>query len=320
MMLRVLLMTLALVASAPSMAQAWPTKTVKITVPFPPGGSADPLARAIATKLQESLGQPFVVENKPGASGSIGTGLVARSPADGYAFVVVFDTHAVNPFLIPDMPYDTHKDLQPVMLVGLAPLALATLPTKPYRSLADVVAAAKANPSAVTFGSVQNGSTGHLEMILWQQAAGIKLTHAPYRGAGPMVTDALGGHIELAIGSAAVIAPQVRAGKLRGIAVTSAKRSPSMPDVPTLSEQGFNNLDAYAWWGLYAPAGLPKPILDKFHAEVVKALQAPDVRQQLEGQLGMQLVLSTPEDMRTFVDGEMARWGKTVRDNGIKLD
>ncbi len=323
-MLRNLTLALALLAS-PFMhtqlhAQQWPSKPVKLIVPFPPGGSADPIARVLSVKMAEALGQPFVVENKPGASGSIGTGFVAKSPADGYSFVIVFDTHAVNPFLIPDMPYDTVKDLQPVMLVGTAPLALATHPSKPYKTLADVVAAAKAKPGAVTFGSVQNGSTGHLEMTLWQQAAGVKLTHAPYRGAGPMVTDLLGGHIELGIGSAAVIGPQVKSGKLRGIAVTSDKRAPAMPDTPTLTEQGFAGLDAYAWWGIYAPAGLPKPILDRFHAEAAKALAKPDVMQLLQEQLGMQLVVSTPEEFRTFVAAEMAKWGKTVKDNGIKMD
>ena len=319
-MLHILLISVALFAGIPALAQSWPTKPVKIIVPFPPGGSADPIARVISAKLATSLGQPFVVENKPGASGSIGTGIAAKSPPDGYTFVVVFDTHAVNPFLIADMPFDTQKDLQPVMLVGVAPLAIATLPTKPYKNLADVVAAAKVNPNAVTFGSVQNGSTGHLEMLLWQKAAGVRLTHAPYRGAAPMVTDALGGHIELAIGSAAVIAPHVRSGKLRGIAVTGQNRSSAMPEVATLVEQGYPNLNAYAWWGIYAPAGLPKVILEKFHAEVVKAFRAPDVVQLMQDQLGMQLVLNTPEEMQKFVNIEMLRWSNVIKENGIKLD
>jgi len=319
-MLHILLISFALLAGVPASAQSWPTKPVKLIVPFPPGGSADTIARVISAKLAISLGQPFIVENKPGASGSIGTGIAAKSPPDGYTFVVVFDTHAVNPFLIADMPFDTQKDLQPVMLVGVAPLAIATLPTKPYKNLADVVAAAKRNPNAVTFGSVQNGSTGHLEMLLWQKAAGVRLTHAPYRGAAPMVTDALGGHIELAIGSAAVIAPQVRSGKLRGIAVTSENRSSAMPEVSTLVEQGYPNLNAYAWWGIYAPAGLPKVILEKFHAEVVKAFRAPDVVQLMQDQLGMQLVLNTPEEMQKFVNIEMLRWSNVIKENGIKLD
>jgi len=323
-MVRIFLLALALFAGAAAPAHAhaeqWPAKPVRLVVPFPPGGSADPLARALGAKLSESLGQPFVIENRAGASGSIGTGVVAKSPPDGYSFVIVFDTHAVNPFLIADMPYDTLKDLDPVMLVGTAPLALATHPSTPYASLADVVAAAKAKPGVVTFGSVQNGSTGHLQMLLWQQAAGAELTHAPYRGAAPMVVDLLGGHIDLGIGSAAVIGPQVKSGKLRGIAVTSAERVASMPDTATLAEQGFSNLDTYAWWGIYAPAGLPKPILDKFHAELVNALDQPDVKQLLQEQLGMQVVASTPEDFRTFVDAEMEKWGATIRKYGVKLD
>lgn len=318
-MLRRLALCLAALLAVPALAQTWPTKPVRIVVPFPPGGSADPIGRAIATKLQESLGSPFVVENRPGASGALGTAQVAKAPPDGHAWVVVFDTHAVNPFLIEKMPFDK-SELQPVMLVGTAPLAIATHPGKPYKTMADVVDAARRNPGAVTFGSVQNGSTGHLQMMLWQDATGLKLTHAPYKGAAPMVTDLLGGHIELGIGSAAVIVPQVRSGKLRGLAVTSADRSPGMPDVQTFKEAGFTNMDAYAWWGIYGTAGVPQAIVERFHAEVVKALGAPDVRGQLENQLGMKLVLSSPADMARFVDGEMAKWGGIVKQHSIRSD
>lgn len=318
-MLRILMMSLALLASAPTWAQDWPTKPVKIVVPFPPGGSADPIGRAIASKLEASLGQPFIVENKPGASGSIGTAQVARSAPDGYSWVIVFDTHAVNPFLISKMPYEK-SDLQPVMVVGIAPLAIATRPDKPYKSLADIVAAAKKNPGGVNFGSVQNGSTGHLQMILWQEAAGVKLIHVPFRGAGPMLTDLMGGHIEFGIGSAAVMTPRVKAGTLRGIAVTSSERASGMPDVATFKEAGFDGMDAYAWWGIYAPAGVPRPILDKFHAETVKALSSPEVKSQLEEQLGMKLVLNKPEEMAKFVDGEMAKWSKIIKEHNIRMD
>lgn len=318
-MMRLLVLCVAMLVAAPALAQQWPTKPVRIVVPFPPGGSADPIGRAIASKLQESLGSPFIVENRPGASGALGTAQVAKAPPDGHAWVVVFDTHAVNPFLIEKMPYDK-GDLQPVMLVGTAPLAIATHPGKPYRTMADVVDAARRNPGAVTFGSVQNGSTGHLQMMLWQDATGLKLTHAPYKGAGPMVTDLLGGHIELGIGSAAVIVPQVRSGKLRGLAVTSDERAPGMPDVQTFREAGFPNMDAYAWWGVYGTAGVPQAIVDRFHAEVVKALNAPDVRSQLENQLGMKLVLSSPAEMARFVDAEMAKWGRIVKQHAIRLD
>jgi tripartite-type tricarboxylate transporter receptor subunit TctC len=312
---------LVALASLPAIAQTpWPTKPVKFIVPFPPGGSVDPLARLTAVKLGESLGQQFIVENKPGAGGSIGTAFAAKSPPDGYTFVFVFDTHAVNPALIPSMPFDTVKDLAPVMLVGTAPMAIATNIGKPYKSFDDVVKAAKAKPDTVTYGSIGNGSLGHLTMTLVQQAAGIKIVHVPYKGGGPMVQDALGNQVELAIGSVSVLAPHVKGGKLRGVAITGDKRSPALPDVPALSEQGFPGFSALAWWGIFAPAATPKPIMDKFHAELVKAYNSPDLKKQLTEQLGMDLVLSTPEALQKWLTGEMQRWGKVVKENNIKAD
>jgi tripartite-type tricarboxylate transporter receptor subunit TctC len=312
---------LGALAALPAIAQTpWPTKPVKFIVPFPPGGSVDPLARLTAVKLGESLGQQFIVENKPGAGGSIGTAFAAKSPPDGYTFVFVFDTHAVNPALIPSMPFDTVKDLAPVMLVGTAPMAIATNIAKPYKSFDDVVKAAKAKPDTVTYGSIGNGSLGHLTMTLVQQAARIKIVHVPYKGGGPMVQDALGNQVELAIGSVSVLAPHVKGGKLRAVAITGDKRSLALPDVPALSEQGFPGFSALAWWGIFAPAATPKPIMDKFHAELVKAYNSPDLKKQLTEQLGMDLVLSTPEDLQKWLTGEMQRWGKVVKENNIKAD
>jgi tripartite-type tricarboxylate transporter receptor subunit TctC len=301
-------------------AQDWPTKPVKLVVPFPPGGSVDPLARLLGVKLSDSLKHQFIVENKPGASGSIGTAAVAKSPPDGYTFVVVFDTHAVNPTLIPGMQFDTAKDLAPVMLVGTAPMAIATHPAKPYKNFGDVIKAAKAKPDSVTFGSIGNGSLGHLTMILVQQAAGVKMVHVPYKGGGPMVTDAMGGQVELAIGSVAVLAPHVKSGKLRAVAVTGDKRSQSMPEVPALAEQGFKGFSALAWWGIFAPAGTPKPIIDKMVSELNKALNQPDVKKTLTETLGMDIAAASPEATQKFLLGEMARWGKVVKENGIKAD
>ena len=301
-------------------AQTWPTKPVKFVVPYPPGGSTDPMARLIAAKLTDSLGQPFIVENRAGASGTIGTAFVAKSPADGYTFVFVFDYHAVNTFLIPDLPYDTAKDLAPVMLIGTAPMAIATSVSKPYRTFADVVAAAKAKPGAISIGSVGNGSLGHLTMVLVQQAAGISLVHIPYKGGGPMTSDAVGGQIDLAIGSVAVITPHVTGGKLRAIAVTGDTRSRALPDVPALAEQGLPGFSALAWWGVFAPAGTPKPVLDKFHAELVKAFNLPDVRKLLTETLGIDLVVGTPEGLAAWLDSQMRRWGKVVKDNNIRAD
>jgi tripartite-type tricarboxylate transporter receptor subunit TctC len=314
------LLALGLLASPPVAAQAWPTKPVRFIVPFPPGGSVDPLARMVGVKLGESLGQQFIVENKPGAAGSIGAAFAAKSPPDGYTFLFVFDTHAVNPSLIPNLPYDTLKDLAPVMLVGTAPMAIATNASKPYKNFGDVVAAAKAKPDTVTYGTIGNGSLGHLTMILVQQAAGIKLVHVPYKGGGPMTQDALGGQIDLAIGSVAVMTPHVKGGKLRGVAVTGDKRSHALPDVPTLAEQGFKGFSALAWWGIFAPAATPAPIMDKFHGELVKAFNQPDVRKTLTEQLGMDLIVSSPQAQQKWLTDEMLRWGKVVRDNNIKPD
>jgi tripartite-type tricarboxylate transporter receptor subunit TctC len=316
------LVLFSMLASPSTLAQSvnWPTKPVKLVVPFPPGGSVDPLARLLAVRLNESMGQQFIVENKPGASGSIGTAFVAKSPPDGYTFVVVFDTHTANPALIPNLPFDTLKDLAPVMLVGTAPMAVVTHPSKPYKTFADVIAAAKAKPDTVTYGTVGNGSLGHMTMTLIQQSGGFKIVHVPYKGGGPMSQDALGGQIEIGVASVAVLAQHVKSGKLRAVAVTGDKRSHTMPDVPALSEQGFPGFSALAWWGILAPTGTPKPILDKLHAELVKALNVPELRKTLTEQLGMDLAVSTPEGLQKFVASELARWGKVVRENNIRAD
>ena len=307
-------------ASAPALAHdvKWPTKPVRFIVPFPPGGSVDPLARQVGAKLSAALGQQFIVDNRPGGSGSIGAALTAKSPPDGYTFLFVFDTHAVNPSLIPNLPFDTVKDLAPVMLVGTAPMAIVTNASKPYRTFGDAVKAAQAKPDTVTYGSIGSGSLGHLTMKLLEQAGGFKMVHVPYKGGGPMTTDALGGQVELAIGSVAVLTPHVKGGKLRAIAVTGDKRSHAMPDVPALAEQGYPGFSALAWWGIFAPARVPRPILDKFHAELTKALNTPDLRKQLTEQLGMDLVVSTPEALQKFLVSEMGRWGKVVREHRIR--
>jgi tripartite-type tricarboxylate transporter receptor subunit TctC len=319
-MLRTILAAFLFLATLAAAAQDWPAKPVKFIVPFPPGGSVDPLARLVGAKLGEALKAQFIVENKPGASGSIGTAQVAKSAPDGYTFVFVFDTHAVNPSLIPNLPFDTAKDLAPVMLVGTAPMAIATAAAKPYKHFGDVIAAAKAKPDSVSFGSIGNGSLGHLTMTLVQEAARIKLVHVPYKGGGPMTADAIGGQIELAIGSVAVISPHVKGGKLRAVAITGQKRSHTMPEVPSLSEQGFPGFDALAWWGIFAPAGTPKPILDRFHAELVRVFGLGDVRKTLTETLGMDLVVSSPAELQKWLGDEMSRWGKVVKDHHIRAD
>src|SRR5882672_11220274 len=301
-------------------AEAWPAKPVHFVVPFPPGGSVDPLARVLGARLQDSLGQQFIVENKPGASGSIGTAFVAKSAPDGYTYVVVFDTHAVNPALIPNLPYDTVNDFAPVMLVGTAPMAIVTNVAKPYKNFADVIRAAKAKPEALSIGSVGNGSLGHLAIILVQQAGGFKVTHVPYKGGGPMMADVMGGQVDLGIASVAALSANVKGGKLRALALTGDKRSHTMPDVPTLAEQGFPGFSAFAWWGIFAPAGTPKPILEKFHAELVRTLGQTDLRKQLTETLGMDLASSSPEALQKFLVGEIDRWGNVVRSNNVHAD
>ena len=310
----------ALALALPALAQDWPAKPVRFIVPFPPGGSVDPLARLLGAKLGEALKQSFVIENRPGAGGSIGTGLTAKSAPDGYTFVVVFDSHAVNPALLPNLPFDTAKDFAPVMLVGTAPYAIATAAGKPWKSFAEAAAASKAKPDSVSVGSVGNGTLSHLVVVLAQQQGGFRMTHVPFAGGGPMNQNILGGQIDMGAGSVALLSPQVKSGKMRAIATTGEKRATTMPEVPTLIEQGFPGLTAHAWWGIFAPAATPKAVIDRFHAELVKVLSLPDVRKTLGESLGMDLVVSTPEALQKWTLAEMAKWGKVVRENGIKTD
>jgi tripartite-type tricarboxylate transporter receptor subunit TctC len=303
----------------PASAQEWPNKVVKFVSPYPPGGSVDPLARVLAAKLTESLKQNFIVENRTGASGVIGTDYVAKSAPDGYTFVFIFDTHAVHQALNPKLPFDPVKDFAPVMIVGTAPMAITTGTMKPYKSFNDAVAAAKAKPDSVTLGNVGNGSLAHLTTIVLNQAAGVKFVPVPYKGGGPMSIDLIGGQVELAMASTAAQAQHVRSGKMRALALTGDKRSHTMPDVPTLKELGVDVV-AHAWWGILAPAGTPKPIIDKFHAELVKAIKLPDVNKMLSETQGMDVVALSPEATQKWIVENMARWGKVVRDNNIRAE
>jgi tripartite-type tricarboxylate transporter receptor subunit TctC len=311
---------LGVAAHASAQGTDWPGKPVRFIVPFPPGGSVDPLARLTGARLNAALGQQFVVDNRSGSSGAIGTALGAKSAPDGYTYIFVFDTHAVNPSLIPNLPYDTLKDLASVMLVGTAPMVLTTNPAKPFRNFDDVVKLAKAKPETLTFGSVGSGSLGHLAMMLVQQQAGIKMIHIPYKGGGPATTDAIGGQIDFAVTSVAVPGPHIRAGRLRAVVTTGEKRSHMNPDTPTLIESGLPGLTAQAWWGIVTPAGIPRPLLDKVHGELVKAYSQPELRKQLTEQFGMDLAASTPEAMTAFLTAEMARWSKVVKEHNIRFD
>src|SRR5580765_2145297 len=306
LLIAVILSFVAVCASA----QEWPSKVVKFVSPYPPGGSVDPLARVFAAKLTESLKQQFIVENRTGASGIIGTDYVAKSAPDGYTFVFIFDTHSVHQALNSKLPFDPIKDFAPVMLVGTAPMVIATAPAKPYKSFADVLAAAKAKPDTVTVGNVGNGSLAHLTTIVLNQAAGVKLVPVPYKGGGPLSTDVMGGQVELGMASTAATANHVRGGKMRALVLTGDKRSHTMPDVPTLKEQGIDVV-AHAWWGILAPARTPRPIIDKL---------VPDLNKVLTETQGMDVVALGPEATQKFIADNMARWGKVVKDNNIHAE
>jgi tripartite-type tricarboxylate transporter receptor subunit TctC len=306
--------------SFPVFSQEWPTKVVKFVSPYPPGGSVDPLARLFAAKLTDSLKQQFIVENRTGASGIIGTDYVAKSAPDGYTWVFIFDTHAVHQALNPKLPFDPLKDFAPVMIVGTAPMAITTGAGKPYKSFKDVLAAAKASPDKLTIGNVGNGSLGHLATILLNQAAGIRLVPVPYKGGGPLSTDVMGGQIDFAMASTAAQAQHVKGGKMRALALTGDKRSHTMPDVPTLAELGGPWQGAYAFWGILAPAGTPRPIVDKLVAELNKTLKQADVNKTLTETLGMDVVALGPEATQKWIAENMARWGKVVKDNNIHAE
>jgi tripartite-type tricarboxylate transporter receptor subunit TctC len=305
--------------SMSAMAQAWPSKQpIKFVAVFPPGGSVDQVARILAVPLSQQLGQNIIVENKGGASGSIGTAAVAAAPADGYTFAVVFDTHGVNPSLIPGMPFDTRKDLAPVSLIGTSAMVLATFAASEYKTFGDVVAAAKAKKN-VNYGSIGSGSLGHLAMSLLSKSGGIDWQHVPYKGGGPLMSDAVAGHVPLAIGSVFVTKPHIDSGRLRPLAVTTSKRAPELPNVPTVAESGFAGFDAPAWWAILAPAKTPPEVIKRMNEEINKALKNPEIAKKLSAQ-GIDILGGTPDAARVFIDKQIDTWAKVVKDNGIKAD
>jgi tripartite-type tricarboxylate transporter receptor subunit TctC len=311
--------TLMLAVPQSAMAQAWPTKQpIKLVAVFPAGGSVDQVARLLAQPLSQQLGQSIDVENKGGASGSIGTAAVAAGAPDGYTFAVVFDTHGVNPSLIPNMPFDSRKDLAPVVLIGTAPMVLATHAGSEFKTFADVVAAAKTKKGA-SYGTIGSGSLGHLAMELLGKNAGLEFQHIPYKGGGPLMNDAVAGHVPLAIGSVFLLKPHVESKRMRPLVVTTSKRSPDLQDVPTLSESGFAGFDAPAWWAVLAPAKTPPEIIKRMNEEINKVMRSPDIAKRLDAQ-GIDVVGGTPEAARVFIERQMNTWAKVVKDNNIQAD
>jgi tripartite-type tricarboxylate transporter receptor subunit TctC len=309
----------SLLAPALGHAQAWPQKgPIRLVAVFPPGGSVDQVARILAQPLQQVLGQTVIVDNRGGASGSIGTGFVAKSAPDGYTLAVVFDTHAVNPALLPNLPFDTRKDLVPVALIGTSAMVLATNAGSPYKSFKDVIAAARAK-KGVSYGSIGNGSLGHLAMALLGRSDGLEFDHVPYKGGGPLMTDAVAGHVPLAIGSVFLIKPHLESGRMRPLAVTTSQRSTRLPEVPTIAESGYAGFDAPAWWAVLAPAKTPPEIVARLNAEINKLLDSPEVRDKLSAQ-GIDIIRTTPDAARVFIERQADIWAKVVKDNNIKAD
>ena len=307
----------ALMTVTSAYAQTWPAQPIRIIVPFPPGGTTDQMARLLQPQLQQAFGVSVVIDNRGGASGAIGSGMAAKAPPDGYTFLFVFDTHGVNPSLIPNMPFDTLKDLAPIMLVAKSPMVITAHPSFPYKTFAEVLKLAKAKPGVVTFGTIGSGSLAHLAVTMITNQAKIEMTHIPYKGGGPLVINALGGHVPVAIASLALLSPHIQSGRLKAIGITSPQRHPQYPNVETVAERALPGFDAEAWWGLLAPTNTPAPIMTRMHAEFTKALRAPAMKQHFDQQ-ALTIVASSPEAFGKFVASEVERWARVVQYNKIK--
>ena len=303
----------------PCEAQSYPTHVVKIVVPFPPGGSTDLLARRIAEKFQQSLGQPFIVENRPGAGGVVGSEAVAKSAPDGYTLLVgVTGSHSISVSLNPALPYHPLKSFEPISIIVSGPLVLVVNPELPARDVKSLVALAKSG-RPLNYGTPGNGTSMHLATEMFNAAAGIHLTHVPYKGSANAMTDLIGGQIQLMINDMVVTLPQIRAGKVRALAVTSSQRHPLLPEVPTVTESGYPGFEALSWQGMFAPAGTPREVVQKLNTELLKALQAKDLQEQF-GSQGFFVGGSSPAEFRAFIDKDIARWAEVVRAAGIKVE
>ena len=311
---------LAATSAPDAAAQAFPSKPVKLVIPFPPGGSLDNIGRLIAQKLSEAWGQQVVIENKPGAGGNIGADLVAKSPADGYAVVMgALSTHAVNPNLYAKMPYDAAKDFAPISLVAITPNVLIVNAAMPVTSVKEMIAYAKANPGRTNFGSGSNGSAGHLAGELFKLETGTDVAHIPYKGGAPALQALLAGDTQFMFDNLANAMAQVKGGKVRAIAVTTAQRSRLAPDLPTMAEAGMPGFDISTWFGLLAPAGTPPDVIAKWNADVVKVLNSPDVREKMLAQ-GAEPSPQTPAEFASFIAREREKYARIVKASGARVD
>jgi tripartite-type tricarboxylate transporter receptor subunit TctC len=296
----------------------WPKGPIRVVVPFPPGGTTDPVARILAAKVADNTGWNMVIDNKPGAAGAIGAAIAAKAPPDGQTWMVTFDSHILSPAFTPNLAYKD-SDLLNVMLVGRAPLAAACPVDRPYKTFADVMADAKHRPGKPSIGLL-SASGALLLAVYLQKANSFELNQIYYKGGGPTVQDLLAGVIDMSITTLGALRPHFQAGKLRPLATTGDKRASSLPDVSTLAEQGLMTYPTYSWWGIYAPAGTPQPIVERMHAELLKAVQASDVRQKFSELIDMEILGSTPAEFAAFQKAEQERWFKVIQDNNIKAD
>ena len=306
------------VAANAQSAADWPKGQIKIIVPFPPGGSTDPVARIIQAKLMEITGWNILVDNKPGGTGAVGSAIAAKSPPDGQTWMITFDSHILNPAFAPSLPYKD-SDLANVMLIGRTPQVLAAHPDRPYKTFAEVVADAKKRPGKVSVG-VLGASQALVLMTLIKKENDVDLNLIPYKGGGPLNQDILAGVTDVAIGSLTSLSPHIIANKVRAIGVTGEARTPALPDISTLIEQGVKGFPSYSWWGVYAPTSTPRPIIDRMRTEITKAVRSADVTKKFTEQFNMEIVTSSPEDFATYQKSEQERWFKVIKENDIKGD
>ena len=298
----------------------WPAKPIRLVVPFPAGGGTDIIARDVSNKLSAGLKWSFIVDNKPGSGGNLGVDAVAKSPADGYSLVIGQTSNlAINPSLYSKLPYDPLNDLTPVGLIGRAPLVLVVASHSPYRSLADVVVAAKSQPGSLNFATSGNGTVAHLALEMFQHEAGVKLTHVPYKGASQGLTDVMGGLVHVYVSSVPTLLGYIKSGKLRALAVTSLQRSDDLPQVPTVAESGYKGFEAVTWFGWLGPARLPGTVVNTVNQALNKALTSPDLKKKLEDQ-GLDVTPGTPEQLAQLIRADMLKWGRVVKESGVKAD
>ena len=319
--LKILALVLGLwvLAPASTLAQGWPTKPIRLVVPFSPGAGTDALSRILAARLSDSLGQPMVVDNRPGAGGTIGTEIVAKSPGDGYTLLFAPAAHAINPSIYPRLGYDTERDFVTISIAASLPVVMAINSGVRARSVPELVALAKASPGRLTMASAGNGTVFHLTGEMFKGAAGIDIVHVPFKGGAPAMTALVGGQVTMAFETSLTVAPHVKSGKLRALAVASPARISILPDVPTLAQAGYPGILSENWYGLYAPAGTPKDVVARIYADLAKAIADPEIRQKLALQ-GAETRELNPEQSARFVRAEMTKWAKVVKASGAKID